>query len=113
MEQLEVALSALVIAAIALWLSLGARNQNGRLRREFGALRREVEALRTDLGVSRAALESTRADLDRAQREVGELKAATDAAAVPPLPRGRSAHLDDLREQLRAAHREGDDASEE
>jgi len=50
-----------------------------------------------------------RQDLDETQRQVNALKAAAEAAAVPlppPLPRARSSGLEDLREQLRAAHRD-------
>jgi hypothetical protein len=57
-------------------------------------------------------LKQLRAELDETQRQLNELKAATEATArdapsPPPLPRSRSSGgLDDLREQLRAAHRE-------
>jgi hypothetical protein len=48
-----------------------------------------------------------RSELDETQRQVNELKAAAEVVpAPPPLPRTRSAGLEDLREQLRAAHRE-------
>jgi hypothetical protein len=55
-----------------------------------------------------------RGELDDTQRQLNDLKATAEAAPVPPppLPRTRSAGLDDLREQLRAAHRE-EPASEE
>jgi hypothetical protein len=58
-------------------------------------------------------LRQLRAELDETQRQLNELKAAAEATppsappALPPLPRTRSSGgLDDLREQLRAAHRE-------
>ena len=47
-----------------------------------------------------------RAELDETQRQVNELKAAAEVMPAPPLPRTRSGALDDLREQLRASHRE-------
>jgi len=49
-----------------------------------------------------------RRELDETQRQLNELKAATDLMATPPppLPRTRSSGLEDLRQQLRAAHRE-------
>jgi len=57
-----------------------------------------------------AEIKQLRSELDETQRQVNDLKAAADAAvsqAPPPrLPRTRSSGLDDLREQLRAAHRE-------
>ncbi|HEX8967267.1 MAG TPA: hypothetical protein VF937_05255 [Chloroflexota bacterium] len=53
-----------------------------------------------------------RSELDETQRQLNELKAAAEVIpAPPPLPRTRSADLDDLRQQLRAAHRE--EATEE
>jgi hypothetical protein len=53
-----------------------------------------------------------RAELDETQRQLNELKAAAEVVPAPPLPRSRSSGLDDLREQLRASHRE-EPASEE
>jgi hypothetical protein len=49
-----------------------------------------------------------RAELDETQRQLNELKTAAEVvpAPPPPLPRSRSGGLEDLREQLRAAHRE-------
>ena len=49
-----------------------------------------------------------RRELDETQRQLNELKAAAEVipAPPPPLPRSRPAGLQDLREQLRAAHRE-------
>jgi hypothetical protein len=79
-----------ISAAICGWLSVSALNQVRQLR----------------------------AELDETQRQVNELRQAAEAAAAtppapPPLPRarGRSGGLDDLREQLRASHR--DDAPPE
>ena len=49
-----------------------------------------------------------RSELDETQRQLNELRATAEVPPVPPppLPRTRSTGLDDLREQLRAAHRE-------
>jgi hypothetical protein len=50
-----------------------------------------------------------RAELDETQRQVNELRTAAEvvpAPPPPPLPRSRSSGLEDLRERLRAAHRE-------
>jgi len=57
-----------------------------------------------------------RRELDETQRQLNELKAAAEvvpAPPPPPLPRTRSSGLDDLREQLRAAHREVGENPEE
>jgi hypothetical protein len=54
-------------------------------------------------------IKQLRTELDETQRQLNELKAAAEhvpAPPPPPLPRSRSGGLEDLREQLRAAHRE-------
>ena len=58
-------------------------------------------------------LGSVRQELDRVQREVAELKAAVETVPAPPLPKGRAGGLDDLRAQLRAAHRESERTPDE
>jgi len=69
----------LVLIGVAIWLAYSARTDIVQLRRE----------------------------LDQTQRELNELKAAAEVVPVPPpLPKTRSSGLEDLREQLRAAHRE-------
>ena len=76
----------IVLIGISIWLSLRAL--------------REIKQLRTEL--------------DETQRQLNELKAVAEvvpAAPPPPLPRTRPGGLEDLREQLRAAHRE--ESSEE
>ncbi len=75
-----------VAVAVCAWLSISALNQ----------------------------IRPLRAELDETQRQLNELKAAAEAAPAPPppLPRARSGGLDDLREQLRASHRE-ESSSEE
>ena len=69
-------------------------------------LRRRVDQLSSDVNALQAALEQLRAEL-------AEVRAATEVVPVPPLPKTRPAGLDDLRQRLRAAHTEGEDASEE
>jgi len=106
MAAMEPALSvvAILVAAVALGLVLAMRNQVAQLpRRDTGA---DVEQLRRDLS-------DIRHDLDQSQRELEELKAATHIVPAPPLPRARSVGLSDLREQLRAAHREPEPGSDE
>jgi len=105
---LSLVLVAIVVAAVALVLVLGLRNQVAQLPRldtlpDPGA---DLERLRQDLI-------DVRRDLERAQGELEELKAATQIVPAPPLPRARSSGLTDLREQLRAAHREPDPTPEE
>ena len=69
----------LVLVGVAIWLAYSARTDVVQLRLE----------------------------LDQTQRELNELKAAAEVVPVPPpLPKTRSSGLEDLREQLRAAHRE-------
>ena len=53
-------------------------------------------------------IKQLRAELDETQRQLNDLKAAAEVAPSPPppLPKTRSAGLEDLREQLRASHRE-------
>jgi hypothetical protein len=54
-------------------------------------------------------IKQLRGELDETQRQLNELKAAAEvipSPPPPPLPRTRSGGLEDLREQLRAAHRE-------
>jgi hypothetical protein len=66
---------------------------------------------------SRSQVRQLRAELEDTQRELNALKAVVETPAPapppPPLPRSRSSSgLDDLREQLRAAHREEDSSPE-
>src|SRR4051794_24828185 len=114
--QLEIGLIAVVIAVASLWLTLGQRTQVSRLVTEARRVRQELLDLRSDLAAAEqrlvtadAALVSTREELQTTTRRLAELS----EPAPPPLPRGRTLDLDDLRAQLRAAHREGDDAESE
>jgi hypothetical protein len=103
---MEPALSvvAILLAIVALGLVLGLRNQVAQLPRgDTGA---DIERLRQEMI-------DVRRDLDQSQRELEELKAATQVMPAPPLPRARSVGLSDLREQLRAAHREPEPGTEE
>lgn len=63
----------------------------------------------------RSELDQTQRQLNETERELNDLKAAAEVIPgppPPPLPRTRSSGLEDLREQLRASHRE-ESASEE
>jgi cell division protein FtsB len=77
----------LVLVAGAIWLAYSAQTQVKQLRQELDETQRQVNETR---------------------RELDELKAAAEVvpAPPPPLPKARSSGLEDLREQLRAAHRE-------
>src|SRR5579872_1696203 len=86
--------------AISLWLGYSALSQ--------------VKQLRTELDQNQRMLNETRQQLIDVQQQVSDLKAAAEVIpAPPPLPRSRSTGLEDLREQLRAAHREDEPSSED
>jgi hypothetical protein len=106
--ELAFSLVAIVVAVVALVLVLRLRNLVAQLPRmdTFADPRADLDRLRQELS-------DVRRDLDRALGQVEELKAATQVLPAPPLPRARSSGLTDLREQLRAAHREADPTTEE
>jgi septal ring factor EnvC (AmiA/AmiB activator) len=113
-------LVALIVAVAALALVLIGRGRVATLETELKAARKHNAdlhaahgAMHHDLAEVRAELQTAQRDLDRTQRALGELKAAAEVVPVPPLPRRRSGRLDDLREQLRAAHREPDPTEDE
>lgn len=89
---LLVVLLAIALGGMALWLA--------------APLRRRVDQLTGDLNSVQVALEEMRSD-------VAELRAAAQVVPAPPLPRTRSGGLDDLRQRLRAAHSESEEAAEE
>src|SRR5712692_1788880 len=85
-------LIALALAILSTWLVL--------------PLRRRVDQLSGDVSSLQVALNELRSD-------VADLQAAAQVVPVPPLPRARPGGLDDLRQRLRAAHNESEEASEE
>lgn len=106
-----------IVAALLAWVQArAARNDIDSLRAELLArtenVRDEeegVDQLRTALDELRHALEDTQRDLGRANAAIDGLTAAGEvipAPTPPPLPRARSAGLDDLRRRLREAHSE-------
>jgi chromosome segregation ATPase len=111
---------ALAVGVAALVLALTLRSRLDSVERSATAskrfeddARRGHEAMHGELGDVRRLLEQTRRELDAARNELSELKAAAEVLPPPPpLPRTRSGRLEDLRQQLRAAHREGDDTEE-
>jgi hypothetical protein len=80
----------------------------------LGNTQQQLRQLRAELDLTQSQLNTTGARLNDVERQVSDLKAAADDARMPSppprLPRSRASGLDDLREQLRAAHREGDDS---
>jgi hypothetical protein len=104
--ELALSLVALVVAAVALGLVLSLRSQVAQIPPVDTKPAADVDRLKQELL-------DIRRDLDRSQRELDELKSVTQLPPAPPLPRARSVGLHDLREQLRAAHREPEPPSEE
>jgi hypothetical protein len=114
---------ALATAVAALVFSLTLRSRLDAVERSATAAkgfeddaRRAHESMHSELEAVKRLLDQTRRELDATRGELAQLKAAAEVLAEPPppppLPRTRSGGLDDLRQQLRAAHREGDDADE-
>jgi hypothetical protein len=112
---------ALATAVAALVLALTLRSRLDAVERSAAAAkgfeddaRRAHESMHGELGDVKRLLDHTRRELDVARGELSELKAAAEVLPPPPppLPKTRSGGLEDLRQQLRAAHREGDDADE-
>jgi uncharacterized protein HemX len=115
---LAIGLLALIAAGVSLGLVLQMRGQLPALQIEVSALRRQLEQAQREPGepedaALQAEVGALRRDLEQTQHELGELKAATEITPAPPLPKTRPGGLDDLREQLRAAHRESDNTAEE
>lgn len=96
-EALGIVVVVLAIAA-GVWLSVNTQHQ--------------LKQLRAELDLTQSQLNETQARLRQVQQQVSELKAAAEVVPPPPprLPRSHASGLDDLREQLRAAHREGDES---
>ncbi|MDQ6671196.1 MAG: hypothetical protein M3069_10670 [Chloroflexota bacterium] len=104
--ELALALVALLAAVAALGFVFSLRSQVAQMPRVDPQHGAEIEGLKQELA-------DLRRDLDHSQRELEELKSVTQMPPAPPLPRARSVGLTDLREQLRAAHREPEPPSEE
>jgi hypothetical protein len=93
-----------VIAILALGFAIGLRTQVARISRTMASDLEQLSRTLVDL----------RGQVDELQRELADLKSAAEVANVPPpLPRARAGRLDDLREQLRASHRESESSVEE
>ncbi|MBV9324848.1 MAG: hypothetical protein JO352_13790 [Chloroflexi bacterium] len=95
-EVLAIVVVVLAVAA-GLWLLVSTQNQ--------------LRQLRAELDQTQGQLNDTRRHVQELEQRVDELQATVQAAVGQPpprLPRGRAGGLDDLREQLRASHREDD-----
>jgi hypothetical protein len=105
---------ALALALVAALLAAGATAIGLDLRGRTTRLSEHVRSQGQNLETTRAKLAETQATLAETQAALAELKAATESIpAPPPLPKARSAGLDDLRQQLRAAHSAEAEDSEE
>ena len=102
----------LVLAiAAAMAMAVLARSEIKQLRSELDETQRQLNEARQEQNQLRAASDREQNELRiETDRELNALKLAAAEAppvvAPPPLPRARSATLDDLRERLRASHRE-------
>jgi outer membrane protein TolC len=113
----------LIIAVVSLSAAINFGRSQTRLQTEIKTVREELQGTRDDVARTQAEVARTQAEVARAQadfasargelataqRELAELKTLADAPAPPPLPRSRTGGLDDLRQQLRAAHAEDED----
>ena len=104
---------ALVAGAAALALVLDLRGRVTKLEAALVASRQlnadmqtAHEAVHDELADVRTELQTVQREVEGAHRELDELKAAAAVLPAPPLPKARSGRLEDLREQLRAAHRD-------
>jgi hypothetical protein len=105
---------ALALALVAALLAAGATAVALDLRGRTTRLTEEVRSQGQDLATTRATLAETKVALAETHAALAELKAATEIVpAPPPLPKARSGGLDDLRQQLRAAHSAEAEDSEE
>ena len=98
------------LGALALLVAIAAVAIGWQLRQRLRAIEQRLDAaeqhlVRTETEM-RDIVADVRAQLGQTSRELSELKAATEIVPGPPLPRGRSRRLDDLRERLRASHHE-------
>jgi uncharacterized coiled-coil DUF342 family protein len=109
---------AVVIAILALGFAIGLRTQIARISRTLASdleqLSRTLVDFRGQVDELRGQVDQLHGQVDGLRRELADLKAAAEVANVPPpLPRARAGRLDDLREQLRASHRESESSVEE
>jgi uncharacterized membrane protein len=97
--ELVLGLLGVVLGAVALGVALQTRAALARAQAD-------LDQVRNELAEARSRLERLTAELEALRKKVDEPPPA------PPLPRARHGGLDDLREQLRAAHAESAEAEE-
>ena len=101
-----IALVALIVGGAGLAIGLS-------LRGELARTRALLAAATSQAAETQHSLAALREQLDQARTELVTLREAAEAPPPLTLPKARSAGLDDLREQLRAAaQREADEADE-
>jgi anti-sigma factor ChrR (cupin superfamily) len=111
---LALALVAALLAAGATAVALDLRGRTTRLSEEVRSQGQDLAETKVALAETQAALAETKVALAETEAALAELKAATEIVpAPPPLPKARSGGLDDLRQQLRAAHSAEAEDSEE
>ena len=106
----------LAALAISLWLAYSAQMQVRQLRQELDQSQSILNAARNELGGVHQQVADLQRETEEMRRELNDLRAAAEVLPPPPplpRPRSRSGGLEDLREQLRAAHREEEPPAEE
>ena len=104
---LLLALTALLVGAVALALNVRLRGDYRHARNIASDALRDAAVAKRQAETADAKAELADAALQQLRRELAALRAVQEAP--PPLPRAARGRLDDLREQLRAAHQEPDE----
>jgi hypothetical protein len=104
---------ALVVAVVALGLALSLRGELARGREAANAAVDQAARASARAAEAERATAALRAQLEQAATELAALREAVESPPPLTLPKARrSAALDDLREQLRAAQQAEDEADE-
>jgi uncharacterized protein YlxW (UPF0749 family) len=113
-----IAVVALLIAVVSLSAAINFGRSQTRLQAELATLHDGLQRTQADAARTQAEVERAHAELDRAHVEIAaaqgaltELKVLAETPAPPPLLRTRPDGLDDLRQQLRAAHAEEEESN--
>jgi hypothetical protein len=102
-------LTALLVGAVALVLNVRLRGDYRHARNLAADALRDAAIAKRQAETAEAKAELAESMLQQVRRELVALRAAQEAPPPPPLPRAARGRLDDLREQLRAAHLEPDE----
>lgn len=105
-------LGALILAGGAQLVALRLRAEVLRAQQIATAATREAAQAREQAAAAERALDELRARLQRIQDDLVALRDQVESPPPLTLPKGRSANLDDLREQLKAAQQEASEAEE-